>query len=241
MSHTVLLDLCIVRIWAGIAGRMLRIVRNDVLVFGHTATVEAVLLDKRRSIWCAISCNTPPPVIYPQTYRSVAARWALSGRPVGHTVTARWIEAEQLRAHAIVLEARGRAAIAPALGVQREQRAGQRSAQRLVLVRCIVQAAGRVTAAQIRNEWLISDKSWWWTDEDGILEEMMEALDRARRPSEAALRVPQIGHDVAVLPAAFLRTRTAQVAGRRWTIVHGSQSDRVVDGIWSKKKCLYSC
>lgn len=82
------------------------------------------------------------------TYRSVATGGALRGRPVGHTVAAGRIEAEQLRAHAIVLEASGRAAVAPTLRVQREQRAGQRTAERLVLVRGVVQAAGRVAAVR---------------------------------------------------------------------------------------------
>lgn len=47
------------------------------------------------------------------------------------------------------------------------------------------------------------------------LEEMVEALDGARRPAESALGVSQIRHDVAVLPAAFLGARSAQIAGRR--------------------------
>lgn len=56
------------------------------------------------------------------------------------------------------------------------------------------------------------------------LQEMMKALNGARRPPEAALGVPQIGHNITVLPAAFLRARTAQVAGRRRSIVNGAQS-----------------
>lgn len=52
----------------------------------------------------------------------------------------------------------------------------------------------------------------------------MEALDGARRPPEAALGVPQIGHDVAVLPATLLGAGAAQVAGRWGAIVHGAQA-----------------
>lgn len=58
------------------------------------------------------------------------------------------------------------------------------------------------------------------------LQEMMEALNGARRPPKAALGVPQIGHNITVLPAAFLRAWAAQVAGRRRSIVNGAQSER---------------
>lgn len=47
------------------------------------------------------------------------------------------------------------------------------------------------------------------------LEEVVEALDTTRRPSEAPFRVAQVGHDVTVLPAALFRSGAAQVA-RRW-------------------------
>jgi hypothetical protein len=46
----------------------------------------------------------------------------------------------------------------------------------------------------------------------------MEALNATWRPSEATLRVSQVGHDVAILPSALLRSRSAQIA-RRWRSV----------------------
>lgn len=46
------------------------------------------------------------------------------------------------------------------------------------------------------------------------LEEVMEALDAAGGPTESPFRVPQVGHDVTVLPATLFRAWPAQVA--RW-------------------------
>lgn len=68
------------------------------------------------------------------------------------------------------------------------------------------------------------------------LEEMMEALNAARRPPESPFSVPQIGHDVTVLPATLFRAWAAQVA--RWgrAIVNGSQSKGVVEKDDSNKK-----
>lgn len=42
----------------------------------------------------------------------------------------------------------------------------------------------------------------------------MEALDTAGGPPESPLRVPQVGHDVTVLPATLFRSGATQVA--RW-------------------------
>lgn len=53
----------------------------------------------------------------------------------------------------------------------------------------------------------------------------METLHGAGGPSETSLRVTQIGHDVAILPAAALGTRSAQVAGRWRTVMDRSQSE----------------
>ncbi len=50
---------------------------------------------------------------------------------------------------------------------------------------------------------------------EDLLEEVIELGDAARGPFEAALGVAQVAHDVAVLPAAALRSRSAQIAGRR--------------------------
>lgn len=52
----------------------------------------------------------------------------------------------------------------------------------------------------------------------------MEALHTAGRPPESLLGVSQVGHDVAVFPAALLRARPAQVGGGRAAVVHGAKS-----------------
>lgn len=53
---------------------------------------------------------------------------------------------------------------------------------------------------------------------------MMEGGHAAVGPFEALLGVPQIAHDVSVFPAALLGTWSAQVAGRWWAVVNGTQS-----------------
>lgn len=52
---------------------------------------------------------------------------------------------------------------------------------------------------------------------------MMERRYAARWPPESFFRVPQIAHYVSVFPATFLRSRSAQVCRRRWTVVHRTQ------------------
>lgn len=110
---------------------VLGIVRNYVLVFGNASTIQAVL--------------------------SIAAGGTLGSRSVRHAVPAGRVEAEQLGADSLVLEAGRCPPIAPALGVQREERSGQGAAKGFVLVRRVVQATGGVT-----------------------IEEMMETLNTAR-------------------------------------------------------------
>lgn len=61
---------------ADVRGRVLRIIGNDVLVFGDALTVEAVL--------------------------AVATGRTFGGGTVGYTVAAAGVEAEQLRAHSII-------------------------------------------------------------------------------------------------------------------------------------------
>lgn len=56
---------------------------------------------------------------------------------------------------------------------------------------------------------------------------MLELLDAALGPAEAALGVPQVGHDESVLPGAVRGARAAQVAGRRRAVVHAAEP---VDG-----------
>lgn len=74
---------------------VLGVVRDDILVLGHAAAVQAVL--------------------------PIAACTTLGGGPVRDAVPARRVETEQLGADALVLEAGGRAPIPAALGVQRQQ------------------------------------------------------------------------------------------------------------------------
>lgn len=59
------------------------------------------------------------------TYLPITTGAALGGGPVRDAVPARRVEAEQLGADALVLEAGGRAPIPAALGVQRQQRPRQ--------------------------------------------------------------------------------------------------------------------
>jgi len=58
------------------------------------------------------------------------------------------------------------------------------------------------------------------------LQEVVEALHRAGGPSEAPLRVTQIGHDVAILPATPLGSWSTQVTGRWRTVMHRSQPEK---------------
>jgi hypothetical protein len=57
-----------------------------------------------------------------------------------------------------------------------------------------------------------------------LLEEVVEAGYTARRPSESLFCVPQIAHDETVLPSALFSAGAAQVAGRRRSVVHGTQA-----------------
>lgn len=123
---------------------------------------------------------------------ALAARRSFGRRPVRHAVARRGVEAEQLRAHAVVFEASAGAAVTATLSVQAEQFSWEDTRQNGVFVRTVVQTGGRLT-----------------------VEEVIELGDAARGPFEAALGVAQVAHDVAVLPAAALRSRSAQIAGRR--------------------------
>ena len=55
------------------------------------------------------------------------------------------------------------------------------------------------------------------------LEEVVELEHGADGPLEALAGVPEVAHDVAVLPAALHRAGPAQVAGGRRAVVHGAQ------------------
>ena len=52
---------------------------------------------------------------------------------------------------------------------------------------------------------------------------MLKLSDSAKGPLEALAGVPEVAHDVAVLPAALHRAGPAQVAGGRRAVVHGAQ------------------
>ena len=82
-------------------------------------------------------------------YLMVPATRSLSGGPVRHAVAGPGVEAEQLSAHAVVLEAGTGAAVLAALRVQREQLAGKHPRQALLLVRRVVHAGDGLTAEQI--------------------------------------------------------------------------------------------
>ena len=57
-----------------------------------------------------------------------------------------------------------------------------------------------------------------------LLEEMVKLCNAATRPFESAIGVSQIAHDVSVLPAAALSTRSTQVAWRWRAVVNRTQS-----------------
>lgn len=127
---------------AGIAGRVLRIVRNYVLVLGHTSSVQTVLqiggCEKFAKVTGGIGCGLAIFYSPPTTYQTIATSRSLSGGTIGDTVAAGRVEAEQLGADSFVLKAGGSAAVTATLRVQREQRTGQGSAQSLILVRGIM-------------------------------------------------------------------------------------------------------
>lgn len=118
----------------------------------------------------------------------VAAVRPFGSRTVGYAVPAGGVEAEELGAHSVVLEAGRRPAVLPALGVEGEQLPRQHARQRFVLVGQVVEA-GRCVAVQ----------------------EVMELFHGAGRPSEAFFRVSEVAHDVTVFPATSPRPRTPQV------------------------------
>ena len=90
---------------------------------------------------------------------------AFGGGPVRHAVAGGLVEAEQLGAHAVILEAGAGAAVPLTLGVQREQLPRKVAVQVVPLVRSVVQAGGRFTAAEWKNEcqmlWL-GRRKWLW-------------------------------------------------------------------------------
>lgn len=157
------------------------------------------------------------------TYITISAGRSFGRWSVGHTVSRLGVEAEELGTHSLILEAGIRSPISAALGVKREQGSWQRSTQGAVLVRGVVQAGGRVST---KNQSAAISTFRNRPETSSSLEEVVEALHRAGGPSEAPLRVTQIGHDVAILPATPLGARSAQVAGRWRTVVHRSQPEK---------------
>lgn len=137
------LELWIERVRADVRGRVLRVVRNDVLIFLHAFSVEAVLMEFR------VDTINHGKVFSSHPYLSIAARRSFSGRSISDAISARGIEAEELRTHSLVLEARWRASIATTLRVQRQKCSGQLTTQGFVLMWSVVQAAGSVTADKV--------------------------------------------------------------------------------------------
>ena len=52
----------------------------------------------------------------------------------------------------------------------------------------------------------------------------MELLDSAVRPPEALGRVPEVGHDEAVLPPTFAGAGTAQVGGGWGSVMNSAKT-----------------
>lgn len=79
---------------------MLRVVRNDVLIFLHAFSVEAVLMEFR------VDTINHGKVFRSHPYLSIAARRSFGGRSISDAISAGGIEAEELRTYSLVLEAR---------------------------------------------------------------------------------------------------------------------------------------
>ena len=56
------------------------------------------------------------------------------------------------------------------------------------------------------------------------LQEVVELLDSAVRPPEALRRVPEVGHDEAVLPPTFAGAGTAQVGGGWGSVMNSAKT-----------------
>lgn len=82
------------------------------------------------------------------TYQAVTTSGSLGRGSIGDAVATGCVEAEELGAHSLVLEARGSASITATLRVQREKRSRQGASQRLILMRCIMQTSRRVAAVR---------------------------------------------------------------------------------------------
>ena len=80
------------------------------------------------------------------TYVSVSASGSLRRWPVGDAVPGPRIEAEELRADPVVLEAGGGPAVLAALSVKGEQLAREDPRQRRLLVGTVVHAGGSLAA-----------------------------------------------------------------------------------------------
>ena len=85
-----------------------------------------------------------------RTYVIVSTSGSLGRGSVGDAVAGAGVEAEELGADSLVLEAGAGAAVLAALGVQGEQLAGQHPGQRLLLVWRVVHTRGRLPA-ETRN------------------------------------------------------------------------------------------
>lgn len=135
-----------------------------------------------------------------KTHVVVSTSGSLGGWSVGDAVTRAGIEAEQLGADSLVLEAGAGATVLPALGVQGEQLAGEDPGQGLLLMGRVVHTRGRLP-----------------------VEEVMELQHCADGPLEALAGVPQVAHDVAVLPPTLDRPGPAQVGGGRGPVMDRPQ------------------
>merc|ERR1740129_2688330 len=135
-----------------------------------------------------------------KTHVIVSTSGSLGRGSVGDAVARAGVEAEELGTDSLVLEAGAGPAVLAALGIQGEQLAGQHPGQRLLLVRRVVHTRGSLP-----------------------VEEVMELQHSADGPLEALAGVPQVGHDVAVLPSALDCPRPAQVGGGRGAVMDSPQ------------------
>lgn len=91
-------------------------------------------------------------------------------------------------------------------------------------MRRVVETSRRVTAEKEGESTKLSPRFQLHKECFYLLQEVMKRGHAAVGPLEALLRVPEVAHDVTVLPAALLRTGSTEVA-RGWrTVVNGAQS-----------------
>lgn len=69
-----------------------------------------------------------------------------------------------------------------------------------------------------------------------LLEKMIKLCNAATGPFESAISVSQVAHNVTVLPAAALSSRSTQVAWRRRAVMNRTQSAYVKKQTFGKKK-----